>query len=135
MCGNQMEPLEFKIQTDEGEYDLKAKVTIIGKDFLVAIWGGDKPHIGAVSVAQPRPSRNDPERISSTASVFCFLGHKEDDLAKATAEVLSAALNANVVVSAGIHWENIDPSGIQKVIQNSKIIVKKILEKAAKKLT
>lgn len=123
--------MEFTVATNEGSYDLEASVRLIGEDLLVAIWGGERPHIGAVSMAQPRPSLKDPEATSATASVFCLLGHKEDELAKAASEVLAAALNTAVVVTAGIHWDNIEPEGIQKVIRNSKILVDLILDKLA----
>ena len=123
--------MEFTVATNEGSYNLEASVRLIGEDLLVAIWGGERPHIGAVSMAQPRPSLKDPEATSATASVFCLLGHKEDELAKAASEVLAAALNTAVVVTAGIHWDNIEPEGIQKVIRNSKILVDLILDKLA----
>jgi hypothetical protein len=122
---------EFRVKTDEGAYDLEASVRLIGNDLLVAIWGGEKPHIGAVSVAQPRPSLKDPNITSATASVFCFVGHKEDELAKAASEILAAAMNTQVVVTAGIHWDNMSKEGIQKVIRNSEILVDLILEKVA----
>ncbi|MGD8524504.1 MAG: hypothetical protein PVF56_25390, partial [Desulfobacterales bacterium] len=77
-----MNSTEFTINTDTGAYDLTASIRWIGPDLLVAIWGGEKPHIGAVAMAQPRPSLKDPEVTSSTASVFSYVGHKEDDLAK-----------------------------------------------------
>ena len=120
---------EFNVKTNEGTYDLEASVRLIGQDLLVAIWGGEKPHIGAVAAAQPRPSLKDPEITSATASVICLPGHKEDELAKAVSEILAAALNTSVVVTAGIHWDNISKEGIQKVIENSKILVDLILEK------
>ena len=119
----------FNLKTNEGAYDLEASVRLIGQDVLVAIWGGEKPHIGAVSVAQPRPSLKNPEITSATASVICLPGHKEDELVKATSEILAAALNTSVVVTAGIHWDNIDEEGIQKIIGNSKILMDLILEK------
>jgi hypothetical protein len=122
---------EFKVKTNEGAYDLDANVRLIGNDLLVAIWGGEKPHIGAVSVAQPRPSLKDPNVTSATASVFCFVGHKEDELAKAASEILAAALNTQVVVTAGIHWDNISKEGIEKVIRNSEILIDLILDKIA----
>ena len=123
--------MEFTIKTDEGAYDLEANVRLIGHDLLVAIWGGEKPHIGAVSVAQPRPSLKDPDATSATASVFCFVGHKEDELAKAASEILAAALNTQVVVTAGIHWDNISEEGIHKVVRNSEALIDLILEKVA----
>lgn len=119
----------FTVRTHEGEYDITAGVRLIGQDVLVAIWGGEKPHIGAVAMAQPRPSLKDPGVTSATASVFTYVGHKEDDLAKAAAEILATVLNTNVVVTAGIHWDNLTKEGILQVIHNSEILIDLILEK------
>jgi hypothetical protein len=119
------------IKTDTGVYDLTASVRWIGPDLLVAIWGGEKPHIGAVAVTQPRPSLKDPEVTSATASVICKVGHKEDELVKAASEILASVLETQVVVAAGIHWDNLDDEGIQRIIKNSKILIDKILEKCA----
>ncbi|UCF91170.1 MAG: hypothetical protein JSW39_23305 [Desulfobacterales bacterium] len=122
---------EFSVNTHAGAYDLSASARLIGRDLLVAIWGGEKPHIGAVAVAQPRPSLKNPEITSASASVICIIGHKEDELAKATAEVLAATLNTRVVVTAGIHWDNIAAEGIRSVIRNSEILVEMILDRLA----
>jgi hypothetical protein len=122
---------ETIIKTNVGEYDISASVRQIGRDLLIAIWGGEKPHIGAIAMAQPRPSLKDPAVISSTASVFSYVGHKEDDLAKTAAEILAAAFKTNVVVTAGIHWDNLPEEGIQRIIQNSQILVEMILERYA----
>ena len=118
---------EFTLQTEEDAYNLSASVRLIGEDVLVAIWGGEKPHIGAVAVAQPRPSLRDPAVTSSSASVICLVGHKEDELAKAAAEILAAALETQVVVTAGIHWDNLAPEAIQRIVRNSEILVDMIL--------
>ncbi|MGD8883562.1 MAG: hypothetical protein PVI82_16805 [Desulfobacterales bacterium] len=120
---------EFMIKTDTGAYDLTASARWIGPDLLVAVWGGEKPHIGAVAVAQPRPSLKDPEVTSATASVICNVGHKEDELVKAASEILASALETQVVVAAGIHWDNLDDEGIQRIIKNSRILIEMILEK------
>ena len=37
--------MEFRIKTEAEVYRLEASVQEIGKDLLVAIWGGEKPHI------------------------------------------------------------------------------------------
>ena len=120
---------EFTIKTEEDAYNLSASVRYIGADVLVAIWGGEKPHIGAVAVAQPRPSLRDPELTSSSASVICLVGHKEDELVKATAEILAATLETQVVVTAGIHWDNLSPEAIEQIIRHSEILVDKIMKR------
>ena len=124
-----MSKTELMLKTDTGAYDLAASVRWIDPDLLVAIWGGEKPHIGAVAVAQPRPSLKDPEITSASASVICNIGHKEDELVKAASEILASILKTQVVVAAGIHWDNLDEKGIQRIIKNSKILVEMILDK------
>ena len=124
--------MEFTVKTQTGKYDIEAYVKAIGEDLLVAIWGGQRPHIGAIAIAQPRPSLKDPSLTSSTASVYCLLGHKEDELVKAVSEVLAATLNTSVVVTAGIHWDEITPEGIQSVMENSQILIEMILDRIGK---
>jgi len=126
--------MEFTLQTNEGEYDLTAHARLIGADILVAIWGGEKPHIGAVAAAQSRPSLNDPNVTSSTASVLCYLGHKEDALAKAAAEQLSAALDTKAVVTVGIHWDDLSKEGLRKINMNCEVLVKAVLRKIQSEL-
>lgn len=121
--------MEFSIKTEKEAYNLEAFVKEIGRDLLVAIWGGERPHIGAVAIAQPRPSLEDERQISATASVFCYLGHKDDVVAKEAAERISSALNINTTVTAGIHWDNINDAGIKAVIENSRQLVRMIIEK------
>ncbi len=99
--------MEFKVKTDREAYNLEAFVKRIGQDFLVAIRGGEGPHIGAATVAQPRPSLRDYRLRSATASVFCYPGHKDDIISKEAAEKISSALNTNVSVTAGMHWISI----------------------------
>ncbi|UCH08338.1 MAG: hypothetical protein JSV55_04985 [Deltaproteobacteria bacterium] len=120
--------LEFRIKTTEEAYNLEGFVKEIGQDLLVAIWGGERPHIGAVAVAQPRPSLRDESSVSATASVFCYVGHKDDLIAKEAAESLSAALNSNTTVTVGIHWDAIDEAGIKKIVENSRQLVNMILD-------
>jgi len=120
--------LEFRIKTTEEAYNLEGFVKEIGQDLLVALWGGQRPHIGAVAVAQPRPSLRDPSAVSATASVFCYVGHKDDAIAKEAAESLSAGLNRNATVTVGIHWDDIDEAGIETIVENSRQLVNMILD-------
>jgi len=122
-------PFAFTLKTRTGAYDIAASVRRIGNDFVVSIWGGDAPHVGAVAVALPRPSLKDPRNVSASASVFCVVGHKEDEMAKAVSEVLASTLNARVVVTAGIHWDHLPKEGISRVIQNSDILVERLLKR------
>lgn len=121
--------MEFVVQTQTGAYDIFAVVRRIGSDILVAIWGGERPHIGAVAMAQPRPSLKDPTLTSATTSVFCYMGHKEDALAHAVATKIASRLNSPTVVTAGIHWDNLDEEGIQAVQANSVLLTEMIVQR------
>lgn len=79
----------WTISEKKGEIEIFAQVEVVGDDLVVILWGGTKPHIGAIGVAQPRSSLKDPKTISATSSVFTFLGHKEDVVAKAMSEELA----------------------------------------------
>ena len=114
------------LSSEEGRYQIQATAMLIGDDLLVAIWGGTKPHIGAVAVALPRPSIADPQITSSTSSVFTLLGHKEDEVVKMVSERLSAQLEKNVVVTAGIHWDDLTEEAIEEIVHNCRKLADEI---------
>ena len=107
-------------------YKVKAEIRLVGSDLLVVLHGGSKPHIGSVAVAHPRPSLKDKKRVSSTSSLYNFLGHKDGAVAQKVSETLSATLNRNVVVVAGIHIDRITQRGIEKILENCDKLADKI---------
>ena len=123
---------KISAQSSGADHNIRAEALWIGPDLLVYIWGGEAPHIGAVAMAQPRPSLADSEKTSATASVFTYVGHKEDDLAKWAAEKISAAMGAKVVVTAGIHWDDLDQAGIKSVLANSEQLVQLLIDQLRK---
>ncbi len=122
-----MKPISVSIK--EGRFKLEALVKAVGRDLLVAVWGGTHPHIGAVALALPRPSLRDKKKTSATSSVLTLLGHKEDVTARTISEVLASALKKNVVVTAGIHWDNLNPEEIQTIVNMTERLTRKIIEK------
>lgn len=119
----------FVVAVREGRFRLEALGAPIGPDLLVAVWGGTHPHIGAVALALPRPSLQNRRKTSATSSVLTLLGHKEDVTAKMVSEALAAALKQNVVVTAGIHWDNLRPEEIGVINELTRKLIGKILEK------
>jgi hypothetical protein len=105
------------VRTAADRWRIDAEAVRIGPDVLVWMWGGERPHIGAVAAAASRPSLADPSRTSATASVLAYPGHKEDVVVKLVAETLSARLDTNVVVTAGIHWDDLPPEGVARVVE------------------
>jgi hypothetical protein len=121
---------QFSIIISKGKFTTEGLVQEIGPDILVSIWGGTRPHIGAVGMAIPRHSLKNPKKWSATSSTFTFLGHKEDTLVKEISERLATRLRKNVVVTAGLHWDSITPQEI-KIIEN---LTEKMSDRILKKL-
>ncbi|MCF8095267.1 MAG: hypothetical protein K9J79_07890 [Desulfobacteraceae bacterium] len=119
----------LRVKTHSGQFDITAEAVWIGADLLVIIHGGERPHIGAVAAAQPRHSLKNPENLSATSSVLTYLGHKEDTLAKTASETIAVALNTNVVVTAGIHWDMIGEADIETVMENSQNLIANMIQR------
>jgi gallate decarboxylase subunit D len=111
---------------EKGGFLVEAMLQRLGSDFLLSLWGG-VAHIGAVAMAQSRPSIADPSRLSATASVFCYVGHKEDEVVKEVSELMAAELGTRVVVVAGLHWDDLDRLGIEQVRTNVRSLIQEIL--------
>ena len=116
------------LRTPEPDYVVEAEAVRIGPDILVYVWGGARPHIGAVAAAQPRPSLADPGKTSATASVLAYVGHKEDGVAKEMAEAISARFKTNTVVTAGIHWDDLPADGIQIIVDRCREMTAKVID-------
>lgn len=105
----------FDVSESSGEFQVMARVLALGPDCLVIVWGGTRPHVGAVGMAQFRPSLRDPQEPAATSSVFTFVGHKEDMLAKLMSEDLARRLERNTVVAAGMHWDSLTDGDIDTI--------------------
>ena len=82
----------------------------MGADWNVMITGGERPHIGAAALGQAyqRPDGH----WTAGASVLAVGTHKEDVLARQAALLLARRTGRTVLVSCGIHVDNLSPQGI-----------------------
>lgn len=102
-----------------GRTKLRLEVMMVGDDVVVLVNGGEF-HVGSVAIGLPRPSLEDPGRVSSTTSIFNIVGHKDDFLAKPLADELAAETERTIVVVAGFHLPGITPTEINEVLENVK---------------
>jgi len=91
---------------------LTAVVARPGEDLVVAVGGGDRPHVGCIVVAVPVPSKRRPGESSASVSVVTLPPHKEEPIARPIAERLAARLGRVTVVTAGVHEDGLDSNGI-----------------------
>lgn len=96
-------------------HNINCSVVKMGNDWNISIYGGNLPHIGAIALGIPRPSLEDKNKISSSVSVLTITGHKEDIIVQKIAKVLSSTLNSTVVVTCGIHIDDITFDDIQNL--------------------
>ena len=122
----------YSFEVSKGRFKIQALVQRVGQDILVSMWGGTLPHIGAVGMATPRPSLRDPKKMSATSSTFTYVGHKEDAVVKRISELLASRLKTKVVVSAGIHWDNLTSRQIDIIAKLTRKLSAQVLKKLEK---
>lgn len=119
-----MDNLLYEIeQTDETAQDgsvilyrtaqglqVKLEARPMGQDWNVSITGGEKPHIGAAALGTPYKKPDG--TWSACASVLALPTHKEDALVRQAAILLAKRARHTVLVSCGIHTDNLTPEQI-----------------------
>ena len=117
---------ERRFQAGSGPHAVEAIAVLCGEDLLLALGGGQKPHIGAIATAIPRPSLKDSEAVSSSASVHCLPGHKEDLLARGVALELAKQTGHTVVVTAGLHIDAANEKDIAQLEKNARALLSQV---------
>ena len=130
---SQKKELPLAASAGKGRHRVHAAVQILGNDILLSIWGGTMPHIGSVSITQPRTGMTNPEQRSSTSSVYNFPGHKDEAVARCCAEKIAAACDKKTVVVAGIHIDNASTADIVAIMENVDILCAQIIIKLGKR--
>ena len=74
----------------------------------------------------PRPSLKDKNIVSSSASVLCLTGHKEDLLARKAALELASMLGHTVTVTVGLHIDDASAEAIVMLEANFQKLLRQI---------
>lgn len=96
---------------------IRLEVTLIGDDYLIAVSGGTKPHIGCAALAAPRPSISDSRRCSATSSVLNQPGHKDESICRYLAERVASSTQAVAACAGGFHVDNLLPGQIESILK------------------
>ena len=103
---------------------LIVKIFRIGDDIHITLQGGEKPHIGCVVLAVPRPSMEGNGTRSRSAPVPNVTGHKDEILCRWLAEQMAARENAVTVCCGGFHMDHITKEQIREVKEAVEEIIK-----------
>ena len=123
-----MESLIQRVEDPSSGRYLEARTEIVGDDLVVAIGGGERPHVGCVVLAQPHPARGGTTKWSASCSVLTIPPHKEEPIARGIAEKLAASLGRVAVVTAGVHDDNIDAEGIATYLRLAEELAEKLVD-------
>jgi len=79
----------------------------LDRGVLITITGGDKSHIGAVTVADE----------TGVCSTICLPGHRENVITEQWAPVLYERLKEPVSITAGIHYDHVSKEEIGLILK------------------
>ena len=125
-----MEPIVLTLS--RGRLALRMTCVRLGGDLCVTLAGGEREHIGAVALSQPRPSLEGGGAVSASTSVLTLLGHKEDDLARELAAMLASRLGAVVCLACGIHLDGITGDELAAVPDLARALAETLAERLAR---
>ena len=111
---------------------LEAIVQLVGEDLVIAVGGGERPHVGCVVLSQPVRSKSRPEGWSASSSLLTIPPHKEEPIARGIATRLAAALGRVCVVTAGVHDDAIDADRIAVYLRLGEELAEKLVDHLAK---
>ncbi len=117
----------IELEAEKDGRRVRAWCRRVGDDLVVAVGGGERPHVGCVVLAQGRPSTAGGDRASVTVSLLTIPPHKEEPVARGIAELLARELGGTVVVTAGIHDDGLTAEGIAAYLELSRKLGERLL--------
>ena len=100
------------------EKSITAELTVTNCGMQVGLFGGDKPHIGAVGILDP----------AGKTTVTQFEEHREGVLCQQWCEALAKAGHIPAVMSAGVHYDNVSKEEIVQIVRLCNELLKDMLD-------
>ncbi|WP_242833060.1 hypothetical protein [Desulfosporosinus acidiphilus] len=106
-------------QWQEGVGRCQVWLTLIdtGSGLQGLLTGGEKPHVGGVVLATPRPSLRG-EGWSSDVYMTPVPGHKDVEVARTMAEILAQEILSPVSITSGIHSDHLNSEELDEIMRN-----------------
>lgn len=116
----------FQAELDGSPHVIEAVCVECGADLVVIVGGGSRYHCGAVALSISLPGLKDPQKPTNSTYQVPVPGHKEEALAREGSLVLSRALQRNVVVSVGIHEDNLPKERVSYYVEQYYALIDRI---------
>lgn len=118
MAGNMSKMKFIKRELEFLGKIISCQVQVTEEGIQVLLAGGDKAHIGAVSIAD-----SNGERMTR-----CFPGHREDTISEKWSTEINKKTAVPVVVSVGIHYDHANREEIRGILEKTDTLLSEILE-------
>lgn len=101
-------------------WPLTAELIWAGQDLQVIVTGGERPHIGSVTIAA---------QAETGVALQTWRGpnHRDDVIGDDFAQTLAERTGGTVCVSCGIHYDNLQKAEIETIVQEAKHLLGEIL--------
>ncbi len=106
----------FEIGIEGSQNKIEAVCVECGVDLIVVVGGGERYHCGALALTISMPSLKDPQKLTNSTYQVPVPGHKEEALAREGSLILARAVQRNVVMSVGIHVDDLPKERIPYII-------------------
>jgi tagatose-1,6-bisphosphate aldolase non-catalytic subunit AgaZ/GatZ len=118
----------MEVKTQMGEECININKIILGKEITVCvqclnhgvqvtITGGDLSHIGSVSIVDE----------NGTLTTTLFPTHRDNVIGDKWAEKIYDKISMPVVVTAGVHYDNINKNDIENIINETDDMLDEVL--------
>lgn len=101
-------------------WPLTAELIWVGPDLQVIVYGGERPHIGSVTVAAQAET-------GVVLQTWRGPNHRDDVIGKIFAQTLAERTGGTVCVSCGIHYDNLQKPEIETIVREAKHLLGEIL--------
>jgi hypothetical protein len=115
----------WSFQSGNGRCSLSLELWDTGSGVQGLLTGGEKPHIGGVALAVPRPSLTG-EGWSSDLYLTPIPYHKDVELASPLADQLARLIRQPVVITAGVHSDSLTLAELNEIQINYKELMKNV---------
>ncbi|MGQ9759158.1 MAG: prenylated flavin chaperone LpdD [Candidatus Methanomethylicaceae archaeon] len=107
------------VEYGEGRHKVWLDIIDAGHDLIVFIGGGEKPHVGAISVCT----------FNGSPFTISLLEHKDYIITHNASQIICKETGRNTTVLSGIHIDNASEKDIEVILRNSKECTRMMLRK------